>query len=153
MGNSDKSTLKAFIRYADIKCDLSRLQQHICCGGSLYRPVNIERLVIRREENKMTKDQSKLIDIIDDMCETKDILFHMMRSVKDIMTYNVKTLTLDDTIGTCLEIMTENKIRHIPVVKNDTKQERFTYSFSSTSGAVTSSFTSTSTGCLMPFSR
>jgi acetoin utilization protein AcuB len=66
----------------------------------------------------MTKDQSKLIDIIDDMCETKDILFHMMRSVKDIMTYNVKTLTLDDTIETCLAIMTENKIRHIPIVDN-----------------------------------
>jgi len=66
----------------------------------------------------MTKQQSKLIDIIDDMCETKDILFHMMRSVKDIMTYNVKTLTLDDTIETCLEIMTENKIRHIPIVDN-----------------------------------
>ncbi|MBC8468229.1 MAG: CBS domain-containing protein [Planctomycetes bacterium] len=66
----------------------------------------------------MTKEQSKLIDIIDDMCETKDILFHMMRSVKDIMTYNVKTLTLDDTIETCLEIMTENKIRHVPIVEN-----------------------------------
>jgi CBS domain-containing protein len=66
----------------------------------------------------MTKDQSKLIDIIDDMCETKGILFHMMRSVKDIMTYNVKMLTLDDTIKTCLEIMTENKIRHIPIVDN-----------------------------------
>jgi acetoin utilization protein AcuB len=66
----------------------------------------------------MTKDQSKLIDIINDMCETKDILFHMMRSVKDIMTYNVKTLTLDDTIETCLEIMTENKIRHMPIVDN-----------------------------------
>ena len=70
----------------------------------------------------MTKDQSKLIDIIDDMCETKDILFHMMRSVKDIMTYNVKTLTLDDTIETALEIMTENKIRHIPIVDNAAKE-------------------------------
>jgi acetoin utilization protein AcuB len=104
--------------YVDIKCDLSQLQQNICCLGSLYRLVNIEHLVIRREVNEMTKEQSKLIDIIDDMCETKDILFHMMRSVKDIMTYNVKTLTLDDTIETCLEIMTENKIRHIPIVDN-----------------------------------
>ena len=54
----------------------------------------------------MTKQQSRLIDIIDDMCETKDVLFHMVRTVKDIMTYNVKTLTLDDTIGMCLKIMT-----------------------------------------------
>ncbi len=64
----------------------------------------------------MTKQQSKLIDMIDDMCEGKDVLFHSVRNVKDIMTYDVKMLTLDDTIGTCLEIMTENKIRHIPVV-------------------------------------
>jgi acetoin utilization protein AcuB len=70
----------------------------------------------------MAKNQSKLIDIIDDMYETKDVLVHMMRNVKDIMTYNVKTLTLDDTIETCLEIMTENKIRHIPVVDNATEE-------------------------------
>lgn len=30
MGNSDKSTLKALIFYADITCDLSQLQQLIC---------------------------------------------------------------------------------------------------------------------------
>jgi len=64
----------------------------------------------------MTKHQSKLIDMIDDMCGGKDVLFHSVRDVKDIMTYDVKMLTLDDTIGTCLEIMTDNKIRHIPVV-------------------------------------
>lgn len=64
----------------------------------------------------MTKHQSRLIDIKDDMCQTKDALSQMVRTVKDIMSYNVKTLTLDDTIQTCLEIMTENKIRHIPVL-------------------------------------
>ncbi|MCP4261601.1 MAG: CBS domain-containing protein [Planctomycetes bacterium] len=71
----------------------------------------------------MTKQQSRLIDIIDDMCETKDVLFHMVRTVKDIMTYNVKTLTLDDTIGMCLKIMTNNKIRHIPVLDIATEKE------------------------------
>ena len=70
----------------------------------------------------MTKHQPKLIDIINDKCNTKDVLCHMVRNVKDIMTYEVKTLTLDDTIGTCLEIMTENKIRHIPVVDNATEE-------------------------------
>jgi acetoin utilization protein AcuB len=64
----------------------------------------------------MAKHQSRLIDIIDDMCQTKDALSQMVRTVKDIMSYNVKTLTLDDTIQTCLEIMTENKIRHVPVL-------------------------------------
>ncbi|MBW7990239.1 MAG: CBS domain-containing protein [Planctomycetes bacterium] len=71
----------------------------------------------------MAKHQSKLIDIINDKCNTKDILCHMVRAVKDIMTYEVKTLTLDDTIGTCLDIMTENKIRHIPVVDIVTEKD------------------------------
>jgi acetoin utilization protein AcuB len=75
----------------------------------------------------MTKHQSRLIDIIDDMCETKDVLYHLVRTVKDIMTYNVKTLTLDDTIGMCLEIMTENKIRHIPVFDITTDKEARPY--------------------------
>ncbi len=70
----------------------------------------------------MTKHQSRLIDVIDDMCDGKDVLFQSVRNVKDIMTYDVKTLTLDDTIGTCLKIMTENKIRHIPVVDNATEE-------------------------------
>jgi acetoin utilization protein AcuB len=75
----------------------------------------------------MTKQQSRLIDIIDDMWDTKDVLLHMVRNVKDIMTYNVKTLTLDDTIDTCLEIMIENKIRHIPVLDVATENESKPY--------------------------
>jgi acetoin utilization protein AcuB len=60
--------------------------------------------------------------MIDDMCEGKDVLFHSVRNIRDIMTFDVKTLTLDDTIGMCLKIMTENKIRHIPVVDNATEE-------------------------------
>ncbi|MHC4104706.1 MAG: CBS domain-containing protein, partial [Planctomycetota bacterium] len=75
----------------------------------------------------MTKQQSRPIDIIDDMWEAKDVLLHMVRNVKDIMTCNVKTLTLDDTIDTCLEIMKENKIRHIPVMDIATEKEEKPY--------------------------
>jgi len=39
------------------------------------------------------------------------------------MTYDIKTLTLDDTIETCLEIMTDNKIRHVLVVDSTTGEE------------------------------
>ena len=70
----------------------------------------------------MTNHQSRLIDMIDDMCDGKDVLFQSVRNVKDIMTYDVKTLTLDDTTETCLEVMADNKIRHVPVVDNATEE-------------------------------
>ena len=75
----------------------------------------------------MAQHRSRIIDMIDDMCDGKDVLFHSVRNVKDIMTYEVKTLTLDDTIETCLEIMTENQIRHIPVVDIATEKEAEPY--------------------------
>ncbi len=71
----------------------------------------------------MTQNRSRLIDMIEDTFEGKDVLSHSVRNVKDIMTSEVKTLTLDDTIETCLEIMTDNKIRHIPVVDISTEEE------------------------------
>ncbi|MHC4594147.1 MAG: CBS domain-containing protein [Planctomycetota bacterium] len=64
----------------------------------------------------MENRQFRLIDLIDDMCDGKDVFFQFVRNVKDMMTYDVKVLALDDTIATCLKIMEENKIRHIPVV-------------------------------------
>ena len=75
----------------------------------------------------MKENQSSLIDAIDDMCDAKNALFHMVRNVKDIMTCNVKTLTLDDTIQTCLEIMTENNIRHIPILDIAAERENKPY--------------------------
>ncbi len=69
----------------------------------------------------MANRQYRLIDLIDDMCDGKDVFFQSVRNVKDVMTYDVKTLTLEDTIETCLNIMKENKIRHVPVVDISTK--------------------------------
>ena len=39
--------------------------------------------------------------------------------VKDIMTEHVLTVTTDDTIEKCMEIMTQKHIRHLPIVEND----------------------------------
>ena len=75
----------------------------------------------------MEENQSRLIDVIDDMCQAKNALFHMVRNARDIMSCNVKTLTLDDTINTCLEIMTENNIRHIPILDISVEKEKQQY--------------------------
>jgi len=72
----------------------------------------------------MTDRQFRLIDLIDNMCNGKDVFFQSVRYVKDMMTNDVKTLTLNDTIETCLKIMKENKIRHIPVVLISTKRRK-----------------------------
>lgn len=39
--------------------------------------------------------------------------------VADIMTTGVLTATTDHSVNSCMELMTEKKIRHLPVVEND----------------------------------
>ena len=69
----------------------------------------------------MGSGQFRLVDLIDDMCAGKDVFFRWVRFVKDIMNHNVKTLTLDDTVETCLKLMKDNDIRHVPVIDNLTE--------------------------------
>jgi CBS domain-containing protein len=40
--------------------------------------------------------------------------------VREIMTRSVKTVTPDHTLDECMQIMTESRIRHLPVVERDT---------------------------------
>ena len=37
-------------------------------------------------------------------------------TVAEIMTSNVRTVGLDDSVQACLQLMTENRIRHLPVM-------------------------------------
>ena len=39
--------------------------------------------------------------------------------VKEIMTEKVITVSLDDNIEKCMELMSERKVRHLPVMKDD----------------------------------
>jgi CBS domain-containing protein len=38
-------------------------------------------------------------------------------TVADIMTSNVRTVRLNDSVQACLQLMTENRIRHLPVIE------------------------------------
>jgi CBS domain-containing protein len=40
-------------------------------------------------------------------------------AVAEIMTVNVRTMGLGDSVQECMQIMTENRVRHIPVLEND----------------------------------
>jgi len=64
----------------------------------------------------MTNGQFRLIDLVDDMSAGKDVFFRSVRTARDVMTNDVKTLTLDDTLEACLKFMKDNKVRHAPVM-------------------------------------
>ena len=40
-------------------------------------------------------------------------------SVAEIMTVNLKTVGLSDSVQECMQIMTENRVRHVPVLEED----------------------------------
>ena len=75
----------------------------------------------------MTQEQSRLIDLLDDMSSGKDVFFRSIRFVKDVMTEDVKTLTLDDTIEKSLKFMRHNSVRHIPIVDSPTGEDEKQY--------------------------
>lgn len=77
---------------------------------------------VKCKGNNMATEQFRLIDLIDDMCAGKDVFFRSVRFAKDIMTKDVKMLTLDDTVETCDKFMKDNKIRHVCVMDPPTEE-------------------------------
>jgi len=75
---------------------------------------------LRCKGNNMPDEQFRLIDLLDDLSAGRDVFFKLVCLVKDVMTEDVKTLTLDDTIETCIKFMKEHHVRHIPVVDSPT---------------------------------
>jgi acetoin utilization protein AcuB len=71
---------------------------------------------VQWESDNTYNHRFRLIDLIDDMCAGKDVFSQFVRVVKDIMPNNVKTMTLDDTVGKAYELMRQDGIRHICVV-------------------------------------
>lgn len=65
----------------------------------------------------------RLIDLIDDMCAGRDVLFRWVRVAADVMTTRVKTLTLDDTAKDCLAFFQSNDVRHVCVMDVPTEEE------------------------------
>ena len=75
----------------------------------------------------MTNGQFRLIDLVDDMCAGKDVFFRWVCTTKDVMTSDVKTLSLDDTLEACLKFMKDNKVRHAPVMDISTEDGKEPY--------------------------
>jgi CBS domain-containing protein len=64
----------------------------------------------------MISEQFALVDLIEDVCTKKKVVFRPARVAADVMTTDVKTLTLDHTVKAFLDFMTVHKVRHAPVV-------------------------------------
>jgi CBS domain-containing membrane protein len=82
---------------------------------------------VQWEADDVSNGRFRLVDLIDDMCAGKDVLFQFARAVKDIMPNNVKTLTLDDTVGKALQFMKQSRIRHVCVVDLPIGEEKKPY--------------------------
>lgn len=65
----------------------------------------------------------KLIGIVTERDYARKVIIKGRSSretqVADIMTTNVLTATSDHTVNACMEVMTEKRIRHLPVVEDD----------------------------------
>ena len=70
----------------------------------------------------MANGEFRLIDVLDDMIAGKDVFFRLVRLTKDIMTKDVKLLSLDDTVETCDKFMKGKKIRHVCVMDPPTEE-------------------------------
>ena len=82
---------------------------------------------VQWEAGDMSNDRFRLIDLIDDMRAGKDVFFQFVRVVRDLMPNNVKTLTLDDTVGKAFELMRQDGIRHFCVVDIPIGEEKKPY--------------------------
>ena len=64
----------------------------------------------------MATEQLTLLDLIDDMSAGNDVVLQPIRFARDIMTKEVRTLTLDHSVNACITLMKALKIRHLPLV-------------------------------------
>ena len=88
------------------------------------RPV-IDALIIMAEYKigaLLVMQQNKLLGIISERDYAREIVLKGKSSkeclIEEVMTKDVITIDANDTYDKGLEIMTENRIRHLPVVEN-----------------------------------
>jgi CBS domain-containing protein len=83
------------------------------------------KLLAEREVGAlMVMDHGKLIGVLSERDYTRKIALQGKNSketkVSDIMTRNVFVVTPDTRTRTCMALMSEKRIRHLPVVEGDT---------------------------------
>ncbi len=92
----------------------------IAAGDTVYRA--LEQLSQYGIGAMMVKDGEKIVGILSERDYARKIALRGLDShhvrVQDIMTDEVVVASPDDTIETCMRLLMENRIRHLPVIEN-----------------------------------
>lgn len=90
-------------------------------GTSVYSALEI--MVEKNVSSLVVMENEKLVGIFTERDYARKVILKGKSSrdtpVGDIMTGNVITVSPDSTIDECMGLMTDNFIRHLPVVEND----------------------------------
>ncbi|HEY2353098.1 MAG TPA: CBS domain-containing protein [Candidatus Acidoferrum sp.] len=83
----------------------------------------IEKMAAKGVGALLVISDSKLAGIVSERDYARKVILQGKASkttpVKDIMTSPVISVTLDKAVDECMQLMTRNRIRHLPIVQND----------------------------------
>jgi len=66
--------------------------------------------------NRVGVCKGTYVGLIEDICAAKNVSFHPTHVARDIMSKDVKMVTLDHKVKDCIEFMKLHKVRHAPVL-------------------------------------
>ncbi len=78
----------------------------------------IEVMATRHVGALLVMNQGSLVGIISERDYARKVILKNRSPVGDIMTSPAVSVTPEDTVHHCMQLMTERRFRHLPVVKN-----------------------------------
>lgn len=84
----------------------------------------LERMAAKNVGALMVVDDGRVVGIFSERDYARKVILHGRASrdiqVRDIMTADLVTVRPENTLGDCMRLMTEHRVRHLPVLDGDT---------------------------------